>query len=104
MIASAILFYSFEDQLFSLINYKWKGPSDIYFIALALLELFLGLWVIIIYLPRKIGRNDFRNIFAGNFPNELFGYKIAGIVGFFAGLSFSGIWKIVLIALRSAAF
>jgi len=98
MITSAMLIFYLESQVFSLLRYKWQGPTDIFFLILTLLETFSGLWMIIIYLPRKFGKSDFRNIFAGNFQDELFGYKIAGIVGFFIGLSYSGIWKIILIA------
>jgi len=98
MIMSAILIHYLESQVFSLVGYKWKGPTDISFGILTLLESLSGLWVSLIYLPQKIGKNNFRNIFSGKHPNELFGYVIAGVVGFFMGLSFSGIWKIILIA------
>ena len=96
--ASAVLIFFLESQVFSLLGYRWQGPTDIYFLTLVLLESFSGLWVLIIHLPRKYGKSNFRNIFSGNVQNELFSYKVAGIAGFFVGLSFSGIWKIILIA------
>lgn len=98
LIASAMLLFNLENLLFSMSGYRWSGPNDIYFGVLTLTETFLGLWAIIIYTPRKIDKEEIRNIFSGSFPNEVLGYKVAITIGLLAGISFSGIWKIILLA------
>ncbi len=100
MVSFAYLFYQFENLLFNIINYRWSGIGDIFFWLLALSESYIGIWATLFFIPKKLGFENLKNIFLENFPKEVERYKIAILLGLPMGLAFSGIWKLILIAMH----
>ncbi len=100
MVSFAYLFYQFENLLFNIINYRWSGIGDIFFWLLTLSESYIGVWATLFFIPKKLGIENLKNIFLENFPKEVERYKIAILLGLPMGLAFSGIWKLILIAMH----
>ncbi len=99
---SVVLIFRLEDAAFDFLNYIVKGPQDISFWFLALVEFILGATGFH-YTLKWCGYNKYKDISSSVTNIKLLRWKpsLASMaIGAFFGLGLSGLWKIVyLIAL-----
>ena len=102
LILTAKLLLVIESKLLSLFNYHWKGSNDIVFWTLAIVESCLGYLIAIVFVPKWFKVKSFSKFFSVHEPINLpvyYYFIVAGSAGVFLGLSFSGIWKLILLFL-----
>jgi hypothetical protein len=92
------LIFQLENYIFILTNYSWKGVYDIFFWLLAISESFLGVWIILVFIPQRMGKRYYQNVFSFNVKNNWFEvFQVIVLIGISLEIAFSGIWKLLLL-------
>jgi hypothetical protein len=102
LIIAAKLLLVVENEVLSLTSSQLKGPNDIVFWTLAIIESNLGLLIAVVFIPKwyKLKQfNKFYSVFEPIILPVYYYFIVAGSIGFALGLSFSGIWKLIRIIL-----